>query len=159
LDQMTHVGRAAAEAPHANPAEVFERIAEVDELPVEDGRDAAAALEEVTRTIIAVDDSDLRRDRPMALQPGERPFEHRAWTRRPTREKCLRESDLQRRRAAFVDAGSERLERRATPFETVESGERRHELFGERLAERWGKRLATLGDPRKRRLAFDLLAN
>src|SRR5207249_8218123 len=119
LDQMTHVGRAAAEAPHADPSEVFERIAEVDELPVEYRCDAAAALKEVTRTVVAVDDGDLRRHRAMGLQPGDRPFEHRVWTKGPTREERLPEVDLQGRGGAFLDARPERLERRAAPLEAM----------------------------------------
>src|SRR5262249_43757538 len=129
------------------------------QLPIEDGGDAAATLEEVPRPVVAVHQADARRDGSVCLQPRDRPLEHRVRPERPAIEELFPEGDLARRRGRLVDIRSERFERRAAPLEAMDGGKRRHELLRERLAGRWRKRLLPFAYPRQRGFTLDLLAD
>ena len=69
--------RSEPPGPHAVPAEVLHRVAEVGELPVEDAAQAVAVDQEVAEAEVAVDDGVRGARRPVGLEPAERELEGR----------------------------------------------------------------------------------
>src|SRR5204863_3103124 len=72
-------GRIGAEAPRANahPRQVFERIAHVRELPVENGTQALGPEDDVAESVVAVHDGERARRRTAGREPAERELERR----------------------------------------------------------------------------------
>ncbi len=76
--------RSEPPGPHAEPTQVLQRVAEVGQLPVEDGPQALGVDEEVAEAEVTVDDRAPGLLRPVGLQPARSPA-RRPGAARPAR--------------------------------------------------------------------------
>ena len=128
--------RAAAILRQEGPAEILDGIAEMHELPVENGGNAPVALEEIAEPVIAVNQRHPLGFRRMAAQPGERAMRHRMRAQRPAAKARLPVFDLQLRGVLRRDGAPPGGERRRAPVEAVQRGERVDEIGREAVAAR-----------------------
>jgi hypothetical protein len=116
--------RSAAPELGAAPGEVFERIAQVHHLPVEDSdepRVAAVAFdEEVSEAVIAVDQGPLVAGREICAQPDQRVFEERRPRNRGAFDALLPAGELALGSAASRTRRAQELEALGLPIDGVE---------------------------------------
>src|SRR5690606_27314464 len=126
--------RAEAPRARAQPAQVLDRVAHVDELPVEDRAQPALVEDDVADAEVAVYDGDARGRGRAREQPALGQLEHRVRLGRELAQRLRRALDLGARGRAAFGRARERGEVGMREVERVDARELRAELRGQRGA-------------------------
>src|SRR6202011_2712469 len=86
LDDAVELAASGVERRHQGPGEVFVRIAEMSELPVENGGYLPRMLQEVSDPVISMHDCPSWWHRTIFLKPAAAPIKQRIISRRRPRE-------------------------------------------------------------------------